>query len=52
MMTKQHSVVEDVSNFEESIPCMNFLLRWFTVNSFRANPGKFRFIILGKSLRP
>ena len=26
-------------------------LRWFNVNPFKVNPGKFQFMILGKSLR-
>ena len=31
---------------------MKILLRWFNLSSLKANPGKFQFMILGKSLWP
>ena len=34
-----------LSNLEHD---MRYLLYWFKINSLRANPGKFQFMILGK----
>ena len=31
---------------------MKIRLRWFNLNSLKANPEKFQFMILGKSLWP
>ena len=31
---------------------IKILLRWFNLNSLKVNPGRFQFMILGKSLRP
>ena len=31
---------------------MKILLRWFSLNSLKANPGKFQFMIFGKSIWP
>ena len=31
---------------------MKILLRWFNLNSLKVNPGKFQFMIFGKTLRP
>ena len=43
---------EDLSNILENLKHdMKILLKWFRINSLKANPGKFQFMILGKKKR-
>ena len=40
---------EDLSNILQNLKHnVKILLKWFRINSFKANPGKFQFMILGK----
>ena len=40
---------EDLSNILQNLKHnVKILLKWFRINSFQANPGKFQFMILGK----
>ena len=40
---------KDLSNILENLKHdMKILLKWFRINSLRANPGKFQFMILGE----
>ena len=44
-----HDYGENLSNILENLKYdMKVLLKWFRINSFQANPGKFQFMILGK----
>ena len=43
---------EDLSNILENLKDdLKILLKWFRINSLQANPGKFKFMILGKKKR-
>ena len=43
---------EDLSNILENLKHdLKILLKWFRINSLRANPRKFQFMILGKEKR-
>ena len=43
-----YSCGENVPKVKEDLICtMKNILKWFRLNSFKANPGKFQFMILG-----
>ena len=47
-----YDIGEDLSNILENLKHdLKILLKWFRINSLKANPGKFQFIILGKKTR-
>ena len=44
-----YDCTEDLSNILENLKHdLKILLKWFRINPLQANPGKFKFIILGK----
>ena len=48
LMTIIYSCGKDLPKIEEDLICtIKNILKWFRLNSLKANPGKFQFMIVG-----